>query len=375
MKKVAYFMGVDWKLIKQRPHFISEQLSSYYTLDLFFIQATKRWSKALIGNSFITTFNNFIGIKKIPFSSNNKILKGFEYILNIRMLKYLYSKEYDYIIITSPEILQYIDITKIKSKSIIYDCLDDFLEFPVIKNNRYDLIIELEKKLLKYSDIVTVSSYNLKNIIRKRGFERDIFVLYNAIDYKVTSKINLYTHVDSSNKSKNKIFNITYIGMISEWFDFETIIGILDIHKDVTFTVIGPSDIPLPSHNRIHYVGAVKHEELNYYASSADAFIMPFRLNNLIMSVDPIKVYEYISFYKPSFIIRYPETEKFEDFVCLYTNFEDLSCKIDAFKNDWFLGRLNVDKEKVTRFIEDNNWERRANELHEILENLNRLKS
>ena len=46
--------------------------------------------------------------------------------------------------------------------------------------------------------------------------------------------------------------------------------------------------------------------------------MMPFILNELIESVDPVKLYEYINFEKNIICIKYDEILRFKDFVYFY---------------------------------------------------------
>ena len=42
MKKILYLMHVPWGWIKQRPHFIAENLSKYYKVNVFYKKAYKK---------------------------------------------------------------------------------------------------------------------------------------------------------------------------------------------------------------------------------------------------------------------------------------------------------------------------------------------
>ena len=48
---------------------------------------------------------------------------------------------------------------------------------------------------------------------------------------------------------------------------------------------------------------------------------MPFKLNDIIRDVDPVKLYEYISMGKPVISVYYKEVNQFRDFV--FSTFPD----------------------------------------------------
>lgn len=358
-KKMAYLMHVDINWIKQRPHFLAEKLARFYEIDLFYVQDLKSQKTADYTLDSLLTITK---LNKFPFSCKSKFLQKIETRLNMQTLNKIYSGNYDYIWLTSPLLLQFIDITKLSRAIIIYDCMDDVLEFP-LSNWSKAYYEQLEQKLFRYGNIVLATSAILEDKVRARGFLKKVYLVNNAVNPKslqleATKKLEV---------QGTGLLNILYFGTISEWFDFELVSKLLDTHQDIVFTIIGPTEITLPRHERIKYFGPVKHEELKGFAAQADAFIMPFKLNELIKAVDPVKVYEYIALMKPTFVLKYNETLKFQDFVYLYEGFSDLSAKINEVKKH---SVYNVDRKKVKKFIEENSWKNRAKQIYEILEQL-----
>ena len=90
-----------------------------------------------------------------------------------------------------------------------------------------------------------------------------------------------------------------YVGTISEWFDFDLLISILDEYKTINAVLIGPSDVKIPKHDRIHYLGTVERKYIFNIMSHAWVLVMPFLINELVKSVNPVKLYEYIYMGKP----------------------------------------------------------------------------
>lgn len=354
MKKVCYLMHVDYNSIKQRPHFIAEKLSEYYNLDLICI---RNYGSQRVNNQVKGKFRL---IRKVPYSAKNKTLKVVERWINRSVLQSLYSNDYDFIWITSPVVLHFIDLTQINARTIIYDCMDDALAFPLSKINIENLSI-MEQQLLSASDIILSSSTHLKEVLMNRGAKTDIHLVLNAMNSTAQKKplISPLTH-----RKDSDFLNIMYFGTIAKWFDFEVILSVLDIHQDIMFTIIGPAEVSLPTHPRVHYMDAMPHDELIAYSSTADAFIMPFTIDDLILSVDPVKVYEYISLLKPCIVVKYPETEKFDPYVYLYNGAEQLSNLIGMIKSE---PKMKSTKERVNEFITLNTWDARLIQITRIL--------
>lgn len=118
-------------------------------------------------------------------------------------------------------------------------------------------------------------------------------------------------------------FPFMYVGMVSEWFDFTLVIAALDKFPQMNVVLLGPNDIKIPEHKRIHYLGMVERKYIFPLMKEAYALMMPFILNELIYSVNPVKLYEYIFTGKPVVSVKYGETEKFSKYVNLYVTEND----------------------------------------------------
>lgn len=256
--------------------------------------------------------------------------------------------------------LDYIDIAQLSGTSIIYDCMDDVAEFYSDESAKL-IILEKEKELILNSKIIIVSSSNLKNKLEGRGANAPIHVINNAIN------ISFPTEHFGSLKSRNTEYSLVYFGTISSWFDFDTVLSILDQHPDVRLVLVGPVETKIPKHSSIRYLGVIKHDDLHNLTQHADAFIMPFIVNELIQSVDPVKVYEYIALRKPAFVVEYEETKKFGEFVYLYNDIESLSNLISKLKE----GSLALPSyPSVLQFLGGNTWDERVESIKKILKQM-----
>lgn len=358
--KIAYLMHVDWNWIKQRPHFLYEELTKYYHVDLFYVD--KLFNKDRNKNSYEVYSNSKVNkFKKIPLSGRFRALQYIEKFLNSQSIHLL--NNYDYIWITSPLMLDFISLDQVDNKIVIYDCMDNFLGF-YEGTNKVDRLKPLEIALIKRSDFVFCSSGYLKHKIISlyRNYLRsDPIVINNGIS---SSLYRQHEIVDKSKIKENAMINLTYIGTIGEWIDFNSLIKVLDNFPNVTFTMIGPVDVKVPEHSRINFIGVVRHNELVHYASKAHALIMPFKLTELVRAVDPVKIYEYIYFNKPILAINYEEMYKFLPFVNLYNNDAQLISLVNKIINEDY---MKFSKEHIFQFLNKNTWNLRCKSIVRIL--------
>ena len=162
--------------------------------------------------------------------------------------------------------------------------------------------------------------------------------------------------------------NMMYIGVISKWFDFETMCRALDSDKNLHLVLIGPSDTLIPKHDRIIQLGTIKRDYIFNFMQYANVLVMPFKVNELIKSVNPVKLYEYIYTGKPVIASRYGETEYFLPYVKLYENSDEFIRLLTEIEDK----SLDAEyKNKCINFLSNNTWDIRARVISEYLKNIN----
>ncbi len=360
-KSMAYLMHVDWNWIKQRPHFIAEHLSEDYDLDLYFVRNYK--NRHAIRNDMASELRSVYQLTKVPYSSKRKSLQIAERVINFNTLLKIYSTHYDYIWITSPIMLQFVNIDRLSRSTIIYDCMDDVLAFPQSKLSEAYLQ-RLEERLLLSADVFFASSNVLRNKMLSRGAKSNIYIVNNAVSSRMLNVIAKESESLPS-RSKNGRFSIIYYGTVASWINFQLLQQLLEQHQDIEIMLIGPIETSIPQHSRLKAIGPVNHSQLSLYANDADALIMPFVVNELIEAVDPVKVYEYIALRKPSLIVRYAETMKFDKYVYLYNGLDELSKLITHIKQE---KTPRVEDLQIMEFIQQNTWEQRVSDIINILQ-------
>jgi glycosyltransferase involved in cell wall biosynthesis len=359
-EKMLYFMHIDWNWIKQRPHFLAEELSSYYDITVYYLKGFKK-------NLFQKGEKpNYVScIYRFPFLNNKISRKLNQHLIKIQLKNKI--EKFKYIWLTNPILFGLVKNLIPQEAVLIYDCMDDYLEFLEIKKSRdkFNNIYYLEMCLIKRSDYIFASSTNLKNKLETRygNLNNKCYIINNAVKIPkfYINKIDLYKKYNIDKNMKIA----TYIGTISEWFDFDLIMRSIELNQNITYLFVGPKDRNFPKHERIIYEGPVNHEEALRIMCSSDCLIMPFKVNDLILSVDPVKIYEYIYSCVPSIVVRYNETLKFEDFVYLYSSLNEYIHYINLLTNDKL--PLKQDKSLYIQYAEQNTWKNRAEEILSIL--------
>ena len=348
ISNLLYIIHIDWNWIKQRPQFLAESLNVYYNVNVLYIKPLRDLFKAK------KTPSNCYGVYQIPFG-RLKVIKKLNDLIFKSIVKKVISKT-DIIWFTNPA--QYVKVSSLISSDIkvVYDCMDNISEFPHNKNNiNLSKIVRFnEQALINRSDFLFFSSNHLKNTLRnKYGFTKKASILNNGIDHSILDKfIKKDVKVTTGH-----FYDIYYVGTISKWFDFKSLIIILERFPIIRFVLIGPNDVTIPVHERLLSKGTVEHSKLPEHLAEASALIMPFEINDLILSVNPVKLYEYIAIGKPVITCQYEEINQFHDYVHPYKSINDLEIII----NNLISGKLKVkSKTKRIKFLLKNSWRERA---------------
>jgi glycosyltransferase involved in cell wall biosynthesis len=138
--------------------------------------------------------------------------------------------------------------------------------------------------------------------------------------------------------------------------------------QNIEYIFFGPLYLELPEHERISYLGPVEHKYVFKIMEKADMLIMPFKIDELTLSVNPVKLYEYIYSCKPAIATEYGETKQFGEYVYLYKNKKEyIKILENLIANEFPL------KKKCHEYIEfahENTWEKRVQKIVEILRKL-----
>lgn len=361
-KKILYLMHVPWGWIKQRPHFIAEGLSERADVK---VVTTRSFSKKNLLKNETTV--DLVKLFRIPFERFTLIHAINRFLYRLQLKRYL--KEVDIIWVTSPSFVSWIPKVYFQKKTIVYDCMDDFLEFPQIKqnSNRLKFHANNERFLVNKASILIASASYLKSklVSRYGKKEEDITVINNAIrefphampTASLPATLNYYINCTS--------FKLVYIGTISSWMDFILLKEIVEHFHDVEIFLFGPTEIAIPQIERIHYCGKIEHDSIFKVMDLADVLMMPFVVNELIRSVNPVKLYEYVYSGKPAIAPLYEESKAFEEYIYLYTDAEDCIRKLNEIRTTK-VGKSSLIE--CREFCKKNTWACRMNDIYTLLD-------
>ncbi|WP_043929967.1 glycosyltransferase [Bacillus sp. EB01] len=199
-------------------------------------------------------------------------------------------------------------------RAVYYDCVDDHGAFKGLINPK--LVAELETELLTKSNVCFATAKQLSD--DRASLNPDIHLVPNGAEYEHFAKIqDVDLPVPEDILSiKNPIAG--FIGGISEWIDLDLIYQTALQLPEVSFVMIGPVDTDISiftNLDNVHFLGPKPYSSLPAYIHAFSVCLIPFKLTKLTKSVNPIKMYEYLSAGKPVISTPLPEVLNYDGII------------------------------------------------------------
>ena len=224
--------------------------------------------------------------------------------------------------------------------------------------------------------MVTSADTLYKDIMQKRKNKKNIILSTNGVEYKhfANNKNKEIKNLKYKKIIDEKKIIVGYYGALASWFDYELLKYIANKNKNINFVLIGIKydnsfdESKIEEIENIHYLGKVDYKDLPDYANYFDICIIPFIINEITLSTNPIKVFEYMAMEKPIITTDMPECRKYKS-VIIAKNKEEFDDKI---KNINILYNSDMKKIEIEE-AKQNSWEYKANEILELIKNKERL--
>jgi len=208
---------------------------------------------------------------------------------------------------------------------VVYDCMDDWSGFAWVP----EALLANELLLVGNSDLVVVTAQKLWAKWSPRNPK--IVLVRNAADpehYQRKLAVDLPVEMPSSGPV------VGFFGVIDSWFDVELVIRAATERPHYLFALIGAvyDDCAeglrlLPN---VRLFGHQPYDLLPGYLRRFDACIIPFKVNAVTRSTDPVKFYEYIAQGKPVVSTPMPELGPYREVAYLAEGPEDFIRLLDV---------------------------------------------
>lgn len=260
---------------------------------------------------------------------------------------------------------------KLGEKLLVYDCVDDHTGFhlvnqPSLVNLQVTNMVKMEKQLLEKAGLVFTSSQEL--YYAKKNYSNNVYLVPNACDVihfrKAVAPETLIA--DRIKAIKQPI--IGFIGLLdTSRLDLDLIKRIAFEYKDCYIVLIGPNYLygeGFSGYKNIHLLGEIRYEEIPNYLKAIDVAIMPYKRNELVRSINPVKLYEYLAAGKPVVCMDYADTAGLEGVIHAARDSNEFISLIKKCLKENSPGLVN----KRIEAVKDNTWENRVEMLSGLME-------
>jgi glycosyltransferase involved in cell wall biosynthesis len=193
---------------------------------------------------------------------------------------------------------------------VIYHCVDEFSAFADTNGSH---IAELEEQLLRKADLVITSAERLR--ANKVKVNPSTVLVRHGVDFR-----HFVRACDEATRVPQELARlpgpiIGFFGLIAEWVDLEAIKACARAYPNGSVVLVGKvapdADVSsLAAFPNIHLLGRKQYEALPGYCKGFDVALMPFRVNELTLNANPLKVREYLAAGLPVVSSDIPEVRK-----------------------------------------------------------------
>src|SRR5215470_8700459 len=176
---------------------------------------------------------------------------------------------------------------------VIYYCVDEYTAFTGVDSNA---LAELERRLIRRSDLVIVSSDRLYQ--SKAPFNPRTALVRHGVDYS-----HFRRALDAETVVPEEIAGfprpvIGFFGLIADWVDVELLASVAERFSTGSLALIGKATTDVSTLERlpkVHLLGRKPYGALPAYCKGFDVALMPFRVNELTLNSNPLKAREYLA--------------------------------------------------------------------------------
>jgi len=355
--KILYLMHINWFWIRQRPHVVAELLAQRHPMMLLHYAMYRGQHKA---KEMAPQMPNRL-VYRLP-GPLKRMSPGFEALdawwIEQQVRRAVRTFQPDCVWVLHPVYER--AIRRLRSQRIVYDCMDDHLEFV---GQGTPSLAAAEQRLVERADLCVFSSQTLAERVNARHLSRRSVVVNNAVSGKFL-QIAEPTQTPPQVRRPDEPVTFGYFGTISHWFDWDLVLRLLNVFPNARMHVVGPLETPVPDHSRITHLGVLPHHDLVEFSRACDILLMPFKVNRLIESVDPVKLYEYIALGVPTMAPRYRESERFVPYISVYGSHDEAIEQVRSLLDRTAAPASRCD---ALGFLGRNTWEVRGRQLEEQL--------
>lgn len=256
-------------------------------------------------------------------------------------------------------------VGRLGERLVVYQCVDEYSEFT---GADAAAILEMEARLAQRADVVLVSAGPLLESKRRLNPETHLVThgvevehFRRALDPATETPPDLAPRPGGANGAV-----IGFFGLIADWVDLDLVAHLARSRPEWTLVLIGKADTDvsaLEALPNVRLLGRKRYEDLPAYCKGFDVAILPFRINELTLAANPLKLREYLAAGLPVVATAIPEAERLAPLVRVGRDPDHFLAQMDEVLASGAAGP----REAISRAMDTESWDCKVAEMEAIV--------
>lgn len=249
-------------------------------------------------------------------------------------------------------------------EKVVYYCVDDHASFSGYNREQ---VLRDEEELCRRSDLVVTTSMALQEA--KSPWNPNTILVPHGVDFDHFSRAVREDLPCPSDLAAIPSPHLGFFGLIRDWVDLDLLAQVARKREDWHFVLIGDADsnVDIKQYRTIqnmHFLGRKPYTELPSYCRHVDVGLIPFKINELTIAVNPIKLREYLAAGLPVVSTPLPEVK-------MYSHLIEIAVSPDQFERalNSCLAKPTEDRPLLNAAMESETWPQKVQKITELLEN------
>jgi glycosyltransferase involved in cell wall biosynthesis len=251
---------------------------------------------------------------------------------------------------------------RLHEQMVIYHCVDEYSEFSGVPK---EVIVRMERELIRRADLVFTSAEKL--CAERREINPRTYFIPHGVDVAHFSRaLDPATTVATEIAALPKPV-IGFFGLLADWVDLDMIGALARARPQWSFALVGKAQTDLRAVEglpNVRLVGQRPYAALPGYCRGFDVGLIPFRMNELTLRVNPLKLREYLAAGLPVVSTPLPEVVRYQGVVHIATNKEGFLQEIEAALKE----RTGERDRGRVEMMRTEGWEARVGDMSRLVE-------
>jgi len=250
---------------------------------------------------------------------------------------------------------------RLRERMVIYHCVDEYSAFTGVPR---EALIRMERDLVGRADLVITSGERLRD--ERRRLNVNTHFVSHGVDIDHFARA-----VDPATNIPEDIRRIPrpivgFFGLLADWVDIDTFRAIAQARPNWSVVLIGKTATDVDSLRGIpnlHLLGQKAYSTLPGYCRAFNVGIIPFRVNDLTVRANPLKLREYLAAGLPVVSTPLPEVVRYDGLVRLASTPDEFIRSVEAAIAD----RSEIEKRRRLEAMRPEGWIARVEEISDLI--------